>query len=197
MKLKSLFKEVKLKTLLSTDILEKKYNIKRRYLMIPLVFIIFFFINPKYFVYGLLTVVSGLFSFYHDKYNKTPIDLKMPLFLGIMISREYGFFLALIFFILSDTIPSLLGGGRIEGTTLIFIAWFLTMYALVGVFPTANIITFGIILVIVEFIGSLFIKMFFGIPGFVAVASSILSVLVRMIYFLTLGGIINFLFTLI
>ena len=53
---------------------------------------IFFLINPSYFIFGLLVTFSGLFSFYHDKYNRTEIDFKMPLFMGIMITwKEVAF----------------------------------------------------------------------------------------------------------
>ncbi len=197
MQLKDLLKEPKQRTILDLDILKKKFKIDKKYLLIPLFLIIFFLIDKRYFVYGFLTVFSGIFSFYHDKINRTPIDFKMPLFFGIIITRYYGLHFTLVFFILSDVIPSLLGGGRIQGPTLFFYAWYFIINAAVLLFPQTNIIVIGIILVIVEFFGSIIIKSFFGIPGAVAIVSSVLSVLTRVVYFLTLGEVFQFLFKLI
>ncbi len=100
----------------------------------------------------------------------------------------------LIFFVISDTIPSLLGGGHLEGADTIFLVWYFIINALVLFFPFVDIIMLGIILVIVEFIGSIFIKGFFGYPGWVAIATSFITVVVRLIYFLTLGDLLEILF---
>jgi len=194
MKFKDIFMEREGKTLLDKDILKKKFNINQRQLLIPLVLLVFFLINKKYFVFGLLSVLSGIFSFFHDKYNRAPIDFKLPLFLGILISWKFGLLYAAIFFILSDTIPSLIGGGRVNAATLIFIAWFFMIYTIVLFFPGVDIITLGVILVFVEAIGSTIIKSFFGFPPFVAFFSSIFTIVVRIIYFLTLGKVIVWIF---
>lgn len=197
MKFKELFKETETKPIIDLKILKKKFHIEKKHLFIPLLLLFFFLINKHYFVFVFLTVLSALFSFYHDKFNRTNIDLKMPLFLGIMITWKYGLIYTLIFFVLSDIIPTLLAGGHIGGITLPFYVWFFVVNAFVLIFPISDIILLGIILVIIEFIGSIIIKSFFGIPGFVAVFSSILSVIVRMIYFSTLGRLLLLLFNII
>jgi len=194
MKFKELLKEREGKTILDKDILKKKFNIQQKHLVIPLVLIIFFLINRKYLVFGLLSLVSGIFSFFHDKYNRVPVDFKLPLFLGILISWKFGLLYAAIFFILSDTIPSLIGGGRVNAATLIFIGWFFMIYTFVLFFPGVDIITLGVILVFVEAVGSTIIKSFFGFPPFVAFFSSIFTIVVRIIYFLTLGKVIVWIF---
>ncbi len=186
MNFKELFKEIESTPILDSDIL-KKYNIEKKHLFIPLLLLIFFLINPKYFVFAVLTIISGLFSFYHDKFNRTNIDLKLPLFLGILITWKFGLLYTLIFFILSDIIPTLLAGGHIGSVTLPFYLWFFMINSAVLLFSGQDIILLGTILVIIEFIGSTIIKSFFGIPGFVAVLSSLLSVVIRIIYFNTLG----------
>ncbi len=196
MKFKELIKETETKPIIDLKLL-KKYHIDKKHLFIPLLLLFFFLINKHYFVFVFLTIVSALFSFYHDKYNRTNIDLKMPLFFSIMITWKYGLIYTLIFFILSDIIPTLLAGGHIGGLTIPFYALFFGVNALVLIFPVSDIIFLGIILVIIEFIGSIIIKSFFGVPGFVAVFSSILSVIVRIIYFSTLGRLLLLLFNII
>lgn len=190
---RSKFQRKRGKSLLDLDILSEKYNIKARHLLIPLILVIFFLFNRRYFVFGILTLFSGVFSFYHDKYNRGPIDFKMPLFLGIFITRHYGLLFTAIFYIVGDVIPTIIAGGRIEGVSILFLGWQLIVNAMVLLFPNIDIITLGITLVIVETIGSTLIKFFTGFPGIVAFISSILSVLTRIIYFLTLGEILEFL----
>ena len=197
MKFTELIKETETRPIINLKILKKKFHIDKKHLFIPLLLLFFFLINKHYFVFVFLTIVSALFSFYHDKFNRTNIDLKMPLFFSIMITWEYGLVYTLIFFVLSDIIPTLLAGGHIGGMTLPFYMWFFVVNAIVLIFPISDIILFGIILVIIEFIGSIIIKSFFGIPGFVAVFSSILSVIVRIIYFSTLGRLLLLLFNII
>ena len=197
MKYRELFKAIETKPIISLKILKTKYHIDKKHFVLPLLFLFFFLINKHYFVFAMLTILSGLFSFYHDKFNRTNIDLKMPLFLGIMITWKYGLVYTLIFFVLSDIIPTLLAGGHIGGMTLPFYMWFFVVNALVLIFSSSDIILLGIILVIIEFIGSIIIKSFFGIPGFVAVFSSILSVTVRIIYFSIIGRLLLLLFNII
>lgn len=196
MKFKELIKETETKPIIDLNLL-KKYNIEKKHLFIPLLLLAFFLINKHYFVFVFLTVFSALISFYHDKYNRTNVDLKMVFFIGIMITWKYGILYTFIFFVLSDVIPLLLSGGRIGAVTLPFYAWYFIVNSLVLLFSSTNIILLGSILVVVEFIGSIIIKMFFGIPGFVAVFSSILSVIVRIIYFSTLGRLLLLLFNII
>ena len=121
----------------------------------------------------------------------------MPLFLGIIITRQYGLGFAVLFYILSDIIPTLLAGGRIEAVSILFLTWQIIVNAMVLLFPLVDIILLGIILVFIEAIGSTIIKSFFGFPGVVAFVSSILSVLARVVYFLTLGKLLEILFRLI
>jgi len=197
MKFTQLLKEPKLKPLLDKRILLKRFKIKTRYLYLPLILIILFLINERYFVFGFLTILSATLSYYHDRYNRTPLDLKMPLFLGIFITRHYGLHFTLIFFIISDIIPTLISGAQIDGASIVFILWYFMINAVVLFFPMADIVILGIILVILETIGAVFIKSFFGYPGIVAVAGSVFSVLIRIVYFLTLGKILEIIFALI
>ena len=87
-----------------------------------------------------------------------------------------------------------MAGGQIEGASLLFIGWFFVVNALVLFFPGVDIVTLGVILVLVEAIGSSLIKSLFGYPGIIAFLSSIFTVLARIIYFMTLGGILELMF---
>ena len=192
-----LIKERKGKVILNIRILNRRYHITRKHLLMPLLFVVLFLINRKYFVFGALTVFSAVFSYYHDKINRTPIDFNMPLFLGIMITRQFGFLYTFIFYILSDLLPGLLAGRDMEAQSFIFLGWQLIVCSLVLLFPSVDIILLGVILVIVETIGSVFINMTRGFPGIVAFASSLLSMLARIGYFLSLGTVLKFIFRLI
>lgn len=186
----------KRKRLLDLEKFEKK--ISKKYLIIALIILILFLLNKKYFVFVLITTVSTIFSFYHSKYNRTPVDFKMALFLGLFITRYYNLFFTLIFFIISDIIPTLLGGESLDGPSLVFISWYFIVNAFVYLFPLTSFAVLGPILVLVESFGSMFINSSVGgIPMFVSMWVSIINITVRIIYFLTLGGIIEKIFQLI
>jgi len=189
------FKRKPGKTILDLKIL-KKHNIQSKHLVYLLLTTILFLSDKKNFLFVVLTGISGIFSFYHDKHNRTPVDLKLPLVLGIFITYNYTLAHTFVFFIISDLIPGILGGGKIEGASLLFITWYFIVNAMVYIIP-GDIIYVGIILVIIEAIGSTFIHGFFGMPGIVALLSSALSVLARIIYFLTIGEILKFIFRLV
>jgi hypothetical protein len=182
------------KKILDLRILEKAYHIKRSYLFMLLAAIIIFILNRKYFLFGLMTVFSFLFSFYHAKFNRTPMDFKLALFLGLYITRFYGLLFTMIFFVVTDMIPSLLGGESLQGSDLFFIVWYFLINAAVFIFPAVPLYILGPILVVIEAFGSFFINSWFGIPGLVSFFVSFLTIVVRIIYFLTLGRILDVLF---
>jgi hypothetical protein len=182
------------KKLLDIKILERVYHIKKSYLLILIAAVILLIMNRRYFLFGLLTVFSFIFSFYHSKYNRTPMDFKLALFLGLYITRYYGILFTLVFFIITDIIPSLLGGESLQGSDLFFMAWYFIVNGMVFFFPTVPLYILGPVLVVVEAFGSFFINSWFGIPGLVSFLVSFLTILVRIIYFLTLGRILDFLF---
>ena len=194
---KQLLKQKKGKPLLNINILSSRFHIQKKHLMFSFLVLTLFLLNKRYFLFSVLTIFSGIFSYYHDMKNRTPIDFKMALFLGIFITRYYGLPYTLVFFILSDIVPSLLGGGQIEGASLLFIGWFFIVNSLVLLFPNSDIIYLGVILVIIETLGSVFINTFRGFPGVVAFLSSIFSLLARIGYFLTLGSLLRILFNII
>ena len=100
--------------------------------------------------------------------------------------------MAVLFYVLSDLIPSIIGGGELELATLLFMGWTWIIYAAVLLFPGMPIVQLGIVLVIIETIGSIFINMTRGFPGIVSLASSFLSMLARVGYFLTIGSLLVF-----
>ena len=188
----------KQKKLLDLNILEKVYYINRKYLIIGLIITVLFLLNKKYFVFVLLTLISTVFSLYHSKYNRTPVDMKFALFIGLFITRYYNLFFTLVFFIVSDIIPALLGGESVQGSDLFFFAWYFIVNSFVFLFPATSLVQLGPILVIIHDLGSVFINTSVrGIPIIVSIWVSIIVALVRIIYFLTLGGILEKLFQLI
>jgi hypothetical protein len=183
------------KKILDLKILEKAYHIRKSYLLVLIAVIVIFILNRRYFLFGLLTVFSFIFSFYHSKYNRTPMDFKLALFLGLYITRYYGILFTFVFFVITDIIPSLLGGESVQGSDLFFMAWYFIVNTMVFVFPAVPLYILGPILVVVEAFGSFFINSWFGIPGLVSFLVSFLTILVRIIYFLTLGRILDLLFS--
>ena len=125
----------KRKKLLDLDIL-KKHKIKRTHLILLLLSLIFFMFNRQYFLFIFLTIASGIFAFYHSKVNRSPIDFKLALVIGLFITRHYGIVFTIIFFILSDTVPALLGGESLNGSSLIFYLWYFLVNSLVYLYVT-------------------------------------------------------------
>jgi hypothetical protein len=184
----------KRKKILDINILEKAYRIKKKYLLIAILIFLVFIFSRKYFLFGVVTAASFLFSMYHAKYNRTPMDFKFALFFGLFISRYYGIVFTLFFFIISDIIPSLIGGESIKGSDLFFFGWYFLVNALVYIFPNVPLSILGPVIVIVEAIGSFFINSTFGIPAIMSFFVSILTIIVRIIYFLIFSGILEVVF---
>jgi hypothetical protein len=181
----------KRKSVLDINKLEKIYRIDKKYLFLLLGLLMFFLINREYFLFVSLTLLSAAFSFYHSKVNRTPLDFKLALFLGIFITRHYGILFTFIFFLISDIIPALLGGEAIQASTFVFVSWYFAVNALALIFPGVPLTTLGPILVVVEAIGSFFINSFFGIPGIMSIMVAFITVLIRIVYFLTLGNLLE------
>ncbi len=184
------------KKLFDLKTLESKIHIKRSYLLIGLSIIILFIINKRYFLFGLLTAFSFVFSYYHSKYNRTPLDFKMALFLGMYVTREYGMILTMLFFLLTDIMPAILGGESVNGPDLFFFAWYFIVNSFILLFPNVPMTTIGPMLVIVHDLGAIYINSKVGgIPGYVSFAVSFMTSIVRIIYFLTLGRVLDILFS--
>jgi len=177
---------------------EKKKNILNKpspkIVSILLVLALMFFINQRVFIFGVLTAIAGIFGFYHDKINKTVFDFRLSLFLGIIITRYYGLLYTLIFFLLSNILPTFLAGGRIDGPSIVFYIEFFAIFTSVLFFPSINIILLGIILVTIDAILGIFINSFLGVPWILATLAGVVAFTIRSIYFLTLGTAIEFLF---
>ncbi|MBD3203727.1 hypothetical protein GF327_05500 [Candidatus Woesearchaeota archaeon] len=180
--------------LIDTDILKNIYKIDKKILAMPFILIIFFLINQRYFLFGIITLFSAVFTYFHSKINRSPFDFKMTILFGLYVTKFYGIHFTLIFFLLSDTLPALIGGEAIRGPSFIFWAWFFIVNLMVYFFPNSSLLVLGPILVVVEAIGSFFINSMFGFPKFLAVVISGFTLIVRIIYFLTVGRILENLF---
>lgn len=177
-----------------------KKKIDKKYIhLFYIVFLIIFsyFILKKYFMLGLLTLIGAISSFFHDKKNKTVYDFRINIVIGILIASHYNIMLASIFYIIAQIIPNFLAGGRVDGLSLVFHGIALIVFFVATLFSNINIITIGIIIVIIEGIIGVFINMSLGLPPFVSISASSVAVIMRIIYFLTLGRLIEFLFKII
>jgi hypothetical protein len=180
------------KHLLDLPLLERLYNIKKRHLMLLILVVFLFLFHRRYFYFGILTLGSAIFSFYHSRYNRTPMDLKLALFLGMFVTRHYGLLFTMIFFFLSDILPALLGGESVNGPDIIFFGWYFIVNSAILFFPTVSLVILGPILVIIHDIGAIIINnKVGGIPGFMSLMLSFMTSLVRIIYFLTLGRVLE------
>jgi hypothetical protein len=184
----------KRKKILDLNILEK-YKINKKYLVVLILSIFLFTYNKRFFTFVAVTLFSAIFTFYHSKFNRSPMDFKLALFLGVFITKYYGLHFTFVFFILSDIVPQLLGGESLNGPDLFFIGLYFIVNSLVYLFPNVSLVILGPILVIVEAFGSFFINSKIGgIPGFMSFFLSILTILVRIIYFLILGNVLEIFF---
>ncbi|MFH2020744.1 MAG: hypothetical protein ABIJ34_04980 [archaeon] len=182
------------KHILDLPILEKLYKIRKTHLLLVLLILFFFLFHRKYFYFSLLTLGSAVFSFYHSKFNRSPMDFKLALFLGVFITRYYGIPLTIIFFILSDIVPALLGGESVNGPDFFFFGWYFIINSLVLFFPSVSLVVLGPIVVFIHDLGAIVINnKIGGIPGFMSLFLSFFTTMVRIVYFLTLGGILEFL----
>ena len=177
--------------------MKKIKTIPIKFLFITILVIMSFFIAKKLFIFAMLTLLGAVFGYYHDFVNKTAIDFRLTFVLGIIITRHYGLLYTVVFFISSQIIPTIIAGGRIDGPTIVFYFEYFVFYGLVLLFPYVDIIILGIILVSIEVIFGFFINGFLGVPWIMSFFASFIALVMRIIYFLTLGRLIEFVFTLV
>lgn len=191
MKINQKFKKYQKNKIVDLKILEK-YKVYRKHLLLFFVLLLLFLLNKKYFLFIAVTAFSAIFGYYHSKYNRTPIDFKLALFLGLFITRYYGLLFTLIFFIISDIIPALLSGDSLNGPDLFFIGWFFIINTMVYIFPSVPLSILGPMLVAFESTGAIMIHMKIGgIPGFMSIWIQIINVLARIVYFMIFSDILE------
>jgi len=171
----------------------KKFKFKD--IIIAVFLAVTFFLNSNLFLFAFFTMFGAVFCYYHDKYNKTMFDFRLTYFLGIMLARHYPFFYILIFMFLAQIIPNILAGGRIDGPTFAFYVIYLFIFSTVPLFSSINIIIYGLVLVFVDGILGVFVNLSLGVPNVMAISAAVVAVTIRIIYFLTLGSVIEFIFT--
>ncbi|MFH2020463.1 MAG: hypothetical protein ABIJ34_03555 [archaeon] len=153
-----------------------------------------FFINKKSFLFWVLTLLCAIFDYYHDKYNKTIFDMRLGLFGGVIIARYYGLFPAILFYVLSSIVPNVLAGGRLDGPTLVFHVLYIILFGITTWFNNADLIILGLLMVLTDGVLGVFINMALGLPSFMAITAALFAVTIRIIYFLTLGRLIIFIY---
>ncbi|MFH2020372.1 MAG: hypothetical protein ABIJ34_03095 [archaeon] len=104
----------------AAPIFKKKIKFTR-FLLFILILVFLILILRKAAIYIFFTIITGLFVYlnYHIRF---PIDLSPVLFFSLIISREYSFWLSVIFIILSGIIPMIFAGGTFDHTTLFYAA---------------------------------------------------------------------------
>ncbi len=158
---------------------------------------VFYLMSRSLFLFSALTAASGIFAYYHSRFNRTPFDFKLALLFGLFIARHYGLGYTVLFLFISDIVPSLLGGASIGGPSVFFWAWYFIINAVSLLFPNTSLVLLGPLLVLLEAVGSYFITVIIGgTPGPMAIAISTVTVLIRIVYFTTLGNLLEFVFRL-
>jgi hypothetical protein len=147
-----------------------------------------FLLNRRLLVLGIITFIAAIIGYYHDKINKTVFDFRLSFILGIIITRYYGLFYTLVFFVLSNILPNLLAGGRIDGPSMIFHLEYFALFASVLLFPNTDLLLLGLILVAIDALLGIFINGTLGVPWFLAVMAGTVAFIMRTIYFLTIGS---------
>ena len=84
-----------------------------------------------------------------------------------------------------------------DAPSLVFHLLYVLLFGIATLFPNISLIILGIMLVFTDGILGIFINMSLGVPHFMAILSAIVAVTIRIIYFLTLGRLVEFVFSLI
>lgn len=168
-----------------------------KFVFFGILIIILFFLDEKLFLFGALTTAVAISTYYHDKYNKTTFDLRLGLFLGIVVAYYYNLWYAVIAYVIGLIIPNLFAGGRIDAPSLVFHLLYVLLFGIATLFPNLSLIILGLILVFADGIIGVFINISLGVPHFMAILSAIVAVSIRIVYFLTLGRLVEFIFALI
>lgn len=136
--------------------------------------------------FAALLLITGIISFYLAAV-KSPVDASPAFFLMIIISQKYGFFYSVIFLILGNIVPSILGGDEMGAEPIMFLGTFVILTAVSGIFISLGIVITGIIMVIMLAIIGFFITRSLGNPG--GFALTLAHAGITACYFVVLGNV--------
>ncbi|PIN68945.1 hypothetical protein COV93_07435 [Candidatus Woesearchaeota archaeon CG11_big_fil_rev_8_21_14_0_20_43_8] len=170
---------------------ELQKGIKRRFgrstewLLVALLtfFLIFFF--KKQSVFLLFAGIAGYVKYLQTKWG-SPVDVSPLFFFTVVIGSIYGILGAFFFIIIADFIPFLLGGGILTfvgfptyGLYLV-LAWF-------GSFSPANLVYVGVVLSVLNTLGTMIINKLCGSFQSLIFFNIVLHMFLNFFYFLKLA----------
>ncbi|MEM3374764.1 MAG: hypothetical protein QXE31_06150 [Candidatus Woesearchaeota archaeon] len=180
----------KKKELLSTNPLLNiiyKYNLTKYLKYIAI--IILFFLNKKWFVFGIFTILTYIIIYYSKLWH-LPIDVSPLFFFGLVITKYYGYQYMILFYILAYFIPKTLAGQSANWLSYIFISisWlsFLTVFLLP---KTLDLRILGYITSIIQFTLAAMFQATMK-PLFIAIIDGIGNVLNNLLWFLIFSDLI-------
>ena len=99
----------------------------------------------KIFLFFTFLVITAAISYWLGA-MRSPVDASPTFFLMVIFGQKLGFFYALIFMVLSSTVPFVLAGGELDGAGILFSGAFLFLTAISGLFISLGIVKMGLIL---------------------------------------------------
>lgn len=127
-----------------------------------------------------LCVICGIMVFINYVMG-IPFDFTPVFFLSIIITSTLGVGLSIVFIIVGGIIPTVIAGGKIDVSYLVF----LTLLILLNLFSSSfsNIMVGGIILAFIYSVVGGVISIGLGDPVFKQVPSMIVNIIINTLYF--------------
>jgi hypothetical protein len=154
-----------------------------KYLRFLPVLILLIMFTKKWFVFGAFTIITYIIVYYTKLWH-VPIDVSPLFFLGVVVTRYYGFGNMLIFYGIAYFIPKTLAGHSASWISYIFvsISWlsFLTVYIFPASMPLQLL---GYITSIIQFILSAMFQSTMK-PLMISLADGVGNVMNNLIWFL-------------
>ncbi|MBN2368797.1 hypothetical protein JXC34_07275 [Candidatus Woesearchaeota archaeon] len=167
-------------------------NKKIRYALVIILACVLFFFKKMISLYVVFTAMTAIIVYYSKLWH-IPIDVSPLFFLGVVITRYYGFQYMMLFYLVAYLIPKTLTGHTANWLSYIFISisWlsFLFVYIAPG---SMSLQTMGYLTSIIQFVLSAMFQTTMK-PLLISIADGVGNVLNNLIWFLIFSDLIVFL----
>jgi hypothetical protein len=166
-------------------------NPKFRYGAIAIVLILSLFFKKMITLYIIFTAITYVIVYYTKLWH-VPIDISPLFFLGVVITRYYGFQYMILFYTIAYLIPKTLAGHTANWLSYIFISISWLSFLFVYIAPASmSLQTMGYLTSIIQFVLSAMFQSTMK-PLLVSLADGVGNVLNNLVWFLIFSDMIVF-----
>ncbi|MFH0874645.1 MAG: hypothetical protein V1859_01820 [archaeon] len=174
--------------MINKEFFKKRFSISYALIFaIILILLILFF--RKTAIYFILVLLTSAFV-YLNYYIHLPFDLSPVLFLSLIITREYNFFMSILYIFVAGILPMVFAGGSFDHTTIFYLSIIIAVNFISIFFISVSFIIAALILIIIHHIICAFGSISFGTNPAKEVVNMITKIAVDGFYILNFSVIV-------